>query len=888
MVKVQDKAPLQDTNNPDTPPPAQQGFDNTRARLAQAPGAGWADAGGQRPRAARGGAQPQTTPAQVSLTQGSTPVQQFDASSERFSSGPRTGQKAGSFTISRLIATRGGPYRTSDTTSLKFGERSSQTFSSQEDAAAYARSLKNDGGAAVVADNGRYAVYKLEETGWFDPNFNLDSIQPRGYGASADVKGGDASVKALITGDGYVTDLSGGQPQVELSGSARDPFSAHLETFGPGLQKLTGNRERFERQFELAMRDTAFAALDHSQQAAQETQSRLDGNTFTPEDRAAMQLTQDRLAPVDERILAKRKELDAAKSEEQSLSLAIALSDGFYSPVTMEECQAAAAKTERVQSELNQLQAERTQAARDFPLLLRVDPAKMGEFKEKSEADQVAFMRGEAKQVIADIKTTRDRLKSGDFNLWTMDGIRNTTAAGLGLNGEQLKWVEERAKHEGRVEAAWKIGESVLTIGLAVGGAFFTGGWSLTLLGASSVLALHGAIDTTSDYYKTNAAANTDLDPNAGLIPQDLKGHWGWVAAAWIGVGLDTAAVVSAVRALKAGKALTDVAKSLNTDAKVLKTAMQGADAAQLEVKTMQAGEFTARYGKDIQAVTLVREGKDGRLSVEIVSNAALSRGEREAALAEEFAHLQQLGNPAMRAKMLKLSEERLAGWQQMQPDEKLALIRNKLEVEADAQRILIEHGGPNADKALARGNLAGIERKLDELDAAQRAGRTREAVEGAEAPRLFAKKIFTATPSSREATNIVARMNALPPAEREKLLARSLATDGKGRRYGTPGAPEFPTVGQFSPRVREVRAGDLAQTIKATKHGINPPQAKSIQQMSTEELLRFRLEDPISASRVEGGLSLTGGHHRINEIIRRVESGELPPDTIVQILIHE
>ena len=37
----------------------------------------------------------------------------------------------------------------------------------------------------------------------------------------------------------------------------------------------------------------------------------------------------------------------------------------------------------------------------------------------------------------------------------------------------------------------------------------------------------HSAIGITEDYFKNTAAANTDIDPNAGLLPPEMKGHWG-------------------------------------------------------------------------------------------------------------------------------------------------------------------------------------------------------------------------------------------------------------------------------------------------------------------------------------------------------------------------
>lgn len=115
-----------------------------------------------------------------------------------------------------------------------------------------------------------------------------------------------------------------------------------------------------------------------------------------------------------------------------------------------------------------------------------------------------------------------------------------------------------------------------------------------------------------------------------------------------------------------------------------------------------------------------------------------------------------------------------------------------------------------------------------------------------------------------------------------ETVLFRVARGDAKGRAFGTPRNPRAPTVEEFNPRIGEVRAGDLAETIVGRKHGIFPEQAQRVGQLSHEELIRFRVEDPISATQAQNGLSLTGGHHRTNEIIQRVQAGQLEPNTII------
>jgi hypothetical protein len=121
-----------------------------------------------------------------------------------------------------------------------------------------------------------------------------------------------------------------------------------------------------------------------------------------------------------------------------------------------------------------------------------------------------------------------------------------------------------------------------------------------------------------------------------------------------------------------------------------------------------------------------------------------------------------------------------------------------------------------------------------------------------------------------------------------EGVLFRIVRGDTKGRPFGSPRNPRVPTLEEFNPRVGEVAAGELAVLITGRRHGINREQAERIEQMTTGELLQFREDDPMSGTAENGGFSITGGHHRMNEIIQRVRAGKLPQDTPVRILFHD
>lgn len=121
-----------------------------------------------------------------------------------------------------------------------------------------------------------------------------------------------------------------------------------------------------------------------------------------------------------------------------------------------------------------------------------------------------------------------------------------------------------------------------------------------------------------------------------------------------------------------------------------------------------------------------------------------------------------------------------------------------------------------------------------------------------------------------------------------ENVRFRIVKGNSKGRPFGTPRNLRVPSVEEFNPKIGEIKAGDLAGSIRGRKHGIFPEQAENIGKMSDDELLRFRPADPISGNIQGDGFTITGGHHRLNEIIRRVEAGELSADTKVRILFHD
>lgn len=121
-----------------------------------------------------------------------------------------------------------------------------------------------------------------------------------------------------------------------------------------------------------------------------------------------------------------------------------------------------------------------------------------------------------------------------------------------------------------------------------------------------------------------------------------------------------------------------------------------------------------------------------------------------------------------------------------------------------------------------------------------------------------------------------------------EKVLFRIVRGDDKGRTFGTPRNPRSPTIKEFNPRIAEISVSEFVRSVVAIRHGIVPEQLNEIRRMTNEELVMFRSDDPMSAAEVQGGLSLTGGHHRLHEMKDRISSHSLDEGGIIRVLIHD
>lgn len=645
-------------------------------------------------------------------------------------------------------------------------------FGAQDEATAYGRSLSV--AVALLVERGRYVIYEAE----IDSNFLWgDDLDRKDLENSrtddpddTDLVRNHPDMVALVSTDDIVVRTTSGVGRIDRDGNVLSPFQGQLAAFGPGMNRIT-DPEEFERQFELVMRDTAYAAVDAAQTAAEEAKARF-ATPLSEADRATMGRVFDALGPIRAEREAKEQELLLAQVQKYSGYAEMAseyvnplmipinrLRDFLIEKGTGQEKPDASAEVTRLSAELAQIKARETAAAADFPLAMRIED--MDAFRAMTPEAQAAALRGHSDDVLEDIETTRQNIDDGDFDFWTMPGIRDTAMAGMGLSGDQLQWARDKADWEAKKDTAAAVAEGVIGIGLGVAAVFASGGTALVLGGAALAVGGYGAYDVTETYFRNGSAANIALDPTQGLIPEEDVPHWGWVAASWIGLGLDAASVGAAVKALKAGAQLSDVARTLGVAEEVLAPALRGKNLSGFKAAGMASEAFDARFGAETaEAVTTISRNAKGGFDVEVVVRMGGDPALRQAAVAEEMRHVQQLNDPAFADDFARLTEDALADWPTKPLIEKMEAARSQMRLEADSQQSLIadltrqmEAATDPARRAVLQAELdeatealGEYRRFLDDLDEGIGSGRAPASVNLDHPPRLFMRPQTGAT----------------------------------------------------------------------------------------------------------------------------------------------
>jgi hypothetical protein len=662
---------------------------------------------------------------------------------------------------------------------LTIGERIPRTFDSVDAATAYARSL---GKSTTIIDEGNntIAIYQADlkifqsaATGGGMPLKGPMVLLDKNTDQT-NVKSTNSAVQAIITQDGYqlspgesemrLADFAQGQDQKSIALSLQKSYASHRKAFGDGLKDIK-DKDQFLKQYNLSLRDTAFHLLSASELDAKQKQQSF-ANGLPPTEAPKIQSVATRLEELDKQIGQAQWDRSmtdiAAGQSNQGMAVASLFSDSVKKSfeAQLNEQQAA-------HNRVQQLEQQRKAVLAQYPLLERVNPS---DFNKLSPNEQAKVLQNACGDVLKDIATTRQNIVKGKMNLMQLAPLVAATNEGLGIQPEQAEWVAQKASSDKTWDTAGKIGLGALALGLGIAATFATGGLALALgIGAVGVGITDAAL-TTDEYFTNQAATNTNVDPNKSLMPQDMKGHWGWVVASWVGVGLDIGAAVKAARLLKTGMTVEEVIKATSkahnipeellrgaytasgkgtSDPKVLKNILTSAlpkeiaEQSQqgLKVTVLEPMEFFERFGSaSSDASTLLRQGKNG-LETEVF----VRKGADPVAMLEEAAHIAQSTDRTLASKMTQLSEENLANWQKLTPQKQADLYKTKLELEIDAQqRLLRQFGG--GDKAYEQGinqTLDNLQTRLAEVDLSIKNPSSLKGkpwLDPAQPPRLFSK----------------------------------------------------------------------------------------------------------------------------------------------------
>ena len=332
-------------------------------------------------------------------------------------------------------------------------------------------------------------------------------------------------------------------------------FAGQREAFGDGLSNIK-DKDQFLQQYHRSLRETALGVLNNSEHEAREKQHLFAQGMPAAEAPKIYQVATS-LEAIDKQISeAKWNRLGTDMAAGQSNEgLAIA---SLFSPSAKEQFTGQLSEQSNAHARVQQLEQQRAALLSQYPLLSRVTPA---DFNKLTPSAQAKALHEACGGVLTDIATTRQNIVKDKLNLWQLAPLVATTTNGLDIQPEQMEWVAQKIKSDQTWDIASKVGTAALSIGLAVGGTLLGGPVGAAMAWGAFGTGVIGAANETDQYFTNQAAANTNIDPNKSVVPQDMKGHWGWVVASWVGVGLDFGAAVQATRLMKAGMEVEQVAK---------------------------------------------------------------------------------------------------------------------------------------------------------------------------------------------------------------------------------------------------------------------------------------------------------------------------------------
>lgn len=490
------------------------------------------------------------------------------------------------------------------------------------EAAAIARVKTNGKAGAVTLEEGKYVSYETNiGFGYKDEVYT--AVSGYGYATSSSSKPPSVmpGVVALISNTNMVVrpgsftpGEAGGDGDAQAAdasghlASTDDPFQGYKDALGDGSSINQQGDPVLLAAFEASMKDTALVILNKSEAEVKTKKERFDKGTagVGADERATMRKVAEDLDALDKKIATVQAEITSFM-----LSYARAQAPGGSgSPIPLG--QNYKDQADEAQERKDELETQRRITVAKYPLLSRVDPAK---FKALSDDEMVSQLGGELPGILSDIEKTRTNVADGSLNLWAASSVVEATIAGLGLDEDKRKYIKGVQEHNAKAATISSVVLAVFSIGFGIAAALTTGGASLFFAAGAFGLGTYDAIVTTDQYLVNKPGSNTAENKDAGLV--DAPPGWGWLVVAWIGVGLDTADVVRAVKAI--GKAEKTIAEGASELSKGGKLGMAESD---LAAKLRQvAGDVdgATKFGEAHKAAV------SGRLKVSIDIDPALA-----------------------------------------------------------------------------------------------------------------------------------------------------------------------------------------------------------------------------------------------------------------------
>jgi hypothetical protein len=542
------------------------------------------------------------------------------------------------------------------TDEIRAATRHTLTFDKYEGAIAYAQSLGQPAG--VVEQGKEFAVYDLNRAlqNKFYP-FSQGNVHTSGNRTNVKALPG---VRAFVTTDAAVLEPRWGQlgphPQErgwvyddwmverDVIGVENDPFGGHVEAFGEGLTELK-DKDKFVAQFQKAMRDAAFAALDVSQKDVLAKQATFSAG-LPPAEADKIRTTGTELEKKQGEINAATDERDIASNEvakyqphgpndtrepqapgDTRVRSGFSGQGGIADPALLA---AAEARLQKADAELKRLIAERRGIVRVYPILDRIKD--IAEFNKLDDSGKAKALHDLSGTIGSNIDHVRGLVRNAldrttpELDLFALENLVNTTIAGLGITSEEQRgWIRERQAHAAWIAGITDLAFAIISLGLGVAAIIASAGaatsavaagWAAAASIGSLGVASLDAIRTTGSYYEKQWMTGTDPDREQSFLSPEEEMHWGWVVAAWVGVGLDALQAVHAVKALARGAELAKVCEeAAQTSGKVTKTALM--DAAKPHAESSAVWEGINKETRDAlqKNPTLVKTLEDNPLA---------------------------------------------------------------------------------------------------------------------------------------------------------------------------------------------------------------------------------------------------------------------------------